>query len=131
MTLATNPAVHPVPNVQKDFYDWEARRREKTALAQQGAYDLLFIGDSITHLFEVEGRGAAIWHRYYGRRRTLNLGYGWDCTQNVLWRLEHGEFAGQRHGPEEYCAIPFIHFIPVNSSDLLSRPRREITLVEY
>ena len=26
----------------------------------------------------------------------LDLGYGWDCTQNVLWRLENGEFAGQQ-----------------------------------
>jgi len=23
------------------------------------------------------------------------LGYGWDCTQNELWRLESGELTGQ------------------------------------
>ncbi|HEX2998889.1 MAG TPA: GDSL-type esterase/lipase family protein, partial [Armatimonadota bacterium] len=32
---------------------------------------------------------------YYGRRGALNLGFGWDRTQNVLYRLAHGEFDGQ------------------------------------
>lgn len=91
-----NTAIHPVPNTEKDFYDWAKRRQQKVALAGTGKYDLIFIGDSITHLFEVEGRGAAIWQRHYGQRQVLDLGYGWDCTQNVLWRLEHGEFASQQ-----------------------------------
>ena len=58
--------------------------------------DLVFIGDSITHLFGGEpesGRAVApdVWSRHYGGRRVLNLGFGWDRTQNVLWRLENGE----------------------------------------
>ena len=30
----------------------------------------------------------------FGATQTLNLGFGWDRTQNVLWRLAHGEFEG-------------------------------------
>ncbi|HCE46484.1 MAG TPA: hypothetical protein DET40_23310 [Lentisphaeria bacterium] len=90
-----NTAIVPVPNTQKDFYDWNERRSQKVAEAKKGSHDLIFIGDSITHMFEMEGRGAAIWQRYYGQRSAFDLGYGWDCTQNVLWRLENGEFAGQ------------------------------------
>ncbi|MET0261492.1 MAG: GDSL-type esterase/lipase family protein [Rariglobus sp.] len=91
-----NTATVPAANVQRDNYDWEARRAEKQAAAAAGNHDLVFIGDSITHRFEREDGGLAVWQRHYGHRRALNLGYGWDCTQNVLWRIENGEFSGQR-----------------------------------
>jgi len=95
-TIPTNTALDPVPNTQKDFYDWAERHALKVELARSGEYELIFIGDSITHLFEVEGYGADVWRQYYGQRRVLNLGYGWDCTQNVRWRLAQGEFTGQQ-----------------------------------
>lgn len=94
-----NSAVSPVPKLEPDFYDWYARHDAKVKAAASGPHDLVFIGDSITHLFEgdpnVPGRGERVWREYYGQRRALNLGFGWDRTQNVLWRLSHGEFAGQ------------------------------------
>jgi lysophospholipase L1-like esterase len=30
----------------------------------------------------------------FSKYRVLNLGFGWDRTQNVLWRLDHGEIDG-------------------------------------
>lgn len=89
-------AIVPARNIQPDFYDWSERHQQKLAQAQSGNHDLVFIGDSITHMFELEDRGLPVWKRYYGHRHALDLGYGWDCTQNVLWRLENGEFAGQQ-----------------------------------
>ena len=38
--------------------------------------------------------GPLAWKRLFGQRRVLNMGFGWDRTQNVLWRLAHGEFDG-------------------------------------
>lgn len=96
----SNTAVIPRPKLEEDFYDWYARHEQKKALAADMRYEVIFVGDSITHLFEgdpnVPGRGEEVWAREYSRLRVLNLGFGWDRTQNVLWRLEHGEFDRQQ-----------------------------------
>jgi lysophospholipase L1-like esterase len=36
-------------------------------------------------------RGTETWQSLFGKRRVLNLGFGWDRTQNVLKRIELGE----------------------------------------
>lgn len=41
----------------------------------------------------VHGTGEA-WQDTFGPYAVLNLGFGWDRTQNVLWRLDHGEMDG-------------------------------------
>ncbi len=94
-----NTAVIPVPKLENDFYDWYQRHESILDKVKEHKYDLIFIGDSITHFFAghpgYTDRGDDIWNKYYSERNTLNLGFGWDRTQNVLWRLSNGEFAGQ------------------------------------
>ena len=92
-----NTAVLPTPKLENDFYDWYKRHDEVKALASQGEVNLVFIGDSITHMFgglpkSRIARGKEVWQKYYAHRKALNLGFGWDRTPNVLWRLENGEF---------------------------------------
>ncbi len=53
---------------------------------------LVFIGDSITEGWENSGQ--AVWQRYYAKYDALALGFGGDHTENVLWRLRHGEVDG-------------------------------------
>lgn len=53
---------------------------------------LVFIGDSITQGWEKEG--APVWERYYKQYKAVALGFGGDRTENVLWRLQHGEVDG-------------------------------------
>jgi lysophospholipase L1-like esterase len=97
---AETSAITPASKLENDFYDWHKRHDTKVRQAASGSHDLAFIGDSITHLFEgdanLPGRGENVWAQYYASRRALNLGFGWDRTQNVLWRIDHGELAGQK-----------------------------------
>ena len=80
-------------------YDWTARHAAAVALMKARQPDIVMLGDSITHFWGGEpigGRRTAPdeWDRFFAGRRVVNLGYGWDRTENVLWRLTHGEFEG-------------------------------------
>lgn len=72
-------------------------RRNRIADAA-GEFDLVMIGDSITHFWEesASGQGEDTWAALNKRYRVLNLGYGGDRTGNVLWRLDNGEGDGYR-----------------------------------
>ena len=88
----------PCEKIEEDCYDWYLRHEAKCREAQSKCADLIFLGDSITHFWSPEdgiGYGAKVWQEYYGNRNVLNLGFGFDRTQNMLWRLQNGEIAGQ------------------------------------
>jgi len=73
--------------------EWWARRHQQVLdRVAQGNVDLIYVGDSITHGWE--GGGNAVWQQYYAPRNAVNMGFGGDRTQHVLWRLEHGEVDG-------------------------------------
>ncbi|WP_229257251.1 GDSL-type esterase/lipase family protein [Duganella callida] len=73
---------------------WTKRHEDKLAEAKQlgKSAQVVFIGDSITHNWEKDG--APVWARHYAPLNALDLGFGGDRTENVLWRLEHGEVDG-------------------------------------
>jgi lysophospholipase L1-like esterase len=82
-------------------YDWVVRHNEILALNKAGAIhaDVVFIGDSITHFWSGEPKAKRVagkdsWEKWIAPHHPINLGYGWDRTENVLWRLRHGEVAG-------------------------------------
>jgi lysophospholipase L1-like esterase len=73
---------------------WTKRHQDKLALGKKlgKSSQLLFIGDSITEGWEKSG--APVWQRNYQSLNALDLGFGGDRTENVLWRLQHGEVDG-------------------------------------
>ena len=96
-----NTAIVPTPKLEDDFYDWYARHNEVKTLIKSQPVDLVFLGCSITHLFgglplekNQPCSGAETWAKYYAKRNAVNMGFGYDRTQNVLWRLENGELDG-------------------------------------
>ena len=66
----------------------EARRM----LAAGQGPQIVFIGDSITQGWEKEG--AEVWQRHYAPHHALQLGFGGDRTENVLWRVQNGALDG-------------------------------------
>lgn len=94
-----NNAIVPVSKLEKDFYDWW--QRHDTVLKANLDPEIVLVGDSITHFWggppetpNFKPRGQNAFAATFGNRKVLNLGFGWDRTQNVLWRLDHGEFDG-------------------------------------
>jgi len=80
-------------------YDWAERHAACVKLMKERQPEIVMLGDSITHFWggePVGGRrtGVEEWDRFFAGRRVVNLGYGWDRTENVMWRLTHGEFEG-------------------------------------
>ena len=54
--------------------------------------DVVMLGDSIMHFWE--WRHPRSWAKFTKGKSVLNLGYGGDKTENVIWRIEHGELDG-------------------------------------
>lgn len=84
------------PGLFGDYW-WANRFLSRHRLAEaflSRSVDVVLIGDSITHFWEWHHPDS--WRRFTAHRTALNLGYGGDRTQNVIWRLEHGELEGYR-----------------------------------
>ncbi|MCB0826770.1 MAG: GDSL family lipase [Armatimonadetes bacterium] len=103
--MQTNPACIPAINegpTKAGDYDWMARHQAVLDWNKTHKSDLVFIGDSITHGFggdpqaypKWRGNAPDIWDKYFGPRNPVNLGFDWDQTQHVLWRIQNGELDG-------------------------------------
>lgn len=68
---------------------WLPRHEKKLQDIKSRPIDLVFIGDSITEGWEKSG--VPVWQKYYANRNAIALGFGGDRTENILWRLQHGE----------------------------------------
>ena len=104
-----NPAIAPSPRAGA----WLRQHESYVATASRGAVDLLFVGDSITALWDATA--PATWSRYYAPRRAANFGIGGDHTQHILWRLDHGELEGIK--PRVVVLMVGTNNIPHDSED--------------
>jgi len=95
-----NNAIVPVGKLENDFYNWNERHAAVLAIKGKINPEVVLIGDSITHLWGGEpnepkgNRGKDSWQELFGSKPALNLGFGWDRTQNVLYRIQEGELDG-------------------------------------
>ena len=92
---------------------WIERHQAKLKeIAERKAFNVVFLGDSITHYWEGHTNN---WQKWTGDAayKTLNLGFSGDRTENVLWRLAHGELDG-------YSAKVIVLMIGTNNAGHLS-----------
>jgi lysophospholipase L1-like esterase len=78
------------------IYDWSARHREVIELSKRGRVDVVMLGDSIIHYWGGEPkapivRGEKSWVELFDQKTSVNLGFGWDRVENVLWRVQQQE----------------------------------------
>ncbi|HLO77067.1 MAG TPA: GDSL-type esterase/lipase family protein [Magnetospirillum sp.] len=91
-------SVTPEPLQESWAIDWwmprhEAKLAEIRAHREAGRrVDLVFVGDSITEGWEKAGKD--VWARHFAKYNAVALGFGGDRTENLLWRLQHGELDG-------------------------------------
>jgi lysophospholipase L1-like esterase len=95
--VTTIPAITPTDRLSVDW--WAARHKAILAdLPKHSDAQLLLVGDSITSNYDKAEPPnqdfQPIWQQYYAPRKALNLGFSGDTTENVLWRLDHGEVNG-------------------------------------
>ena len=80
-------------------YDWQKRHAEVLARHREFKPDVVIFGDSIIHYWGGEpvapqAWAPQAWSNCFAGLKVSNLGFGWDRTENVLWRIEHGELDG-------------------------------------
>ncbi len=90
---ASTGADQPQPHIGTPFL---ARlfARQRPLLAHN-SYDVILLGDSITHELSLHGPDAwhdfrPVWNRWFSCHRTIDLGFPGDTTANLLWRIENG-----------------------------------------
>ena len=89
-----------LPRIQtRDTYDWRLRHEQELEMARKGDAEIVMIGNSITHFWsglprDKWHRGDDSWKSLFGERKVMNMGFGWDRIENILWRIYHGELDG-------------------------------------
>jgi lysophospholipase L1-like esterase len=91
--LPTVPAGTPAAAFPLPDADWYDRFQGNLDKLKDGPYDLIFDGDSITDNWQ--GPGAGVWKERYGALKAADFAIGGDQVQHLLWRVQHGELAGQ------------------------------------
>jgi len=82
-------------------YDFMTRHEAVLKTVQEKQPDVVVVGNSITHFWgglpeAGINRGITAWNKYFKPLNIVNLGFGWDRVENVLWRVYHGEFDGYK-----------------------------------
>jgi beta-glucosidase len=94
--VSSIPAKVPTTSPETRYAAWEKRAMGATAKAKAEAtsIELVFDGDSITDFWQKKDRGLPVWTERYAKYHAFDFAISGDTTQNLLWRLAHGQAEG-------------------------------------
>ena len=80
-------------------YEWKLRHHSRLDTLIASRPKAVILGNSITHYWGgtpdcKRKNGPKTWDKIMAPAGFINLGYGWDYIENVLWRVYHGELDG-------------------------------------
>lgn len=82
-----NPGTVPVPNSDA-LKGADSRINLRIAETRTRHYDVVFMGDSITHFWEWEGKGKEVFEKEFAGWDILNLATAGDRTEHTLWVID-------------------------------------------
>ena len=88
----TGAAAYVVPVERLDSYALQ-RYTEDLSEVASGQDGIVFLGDSITDFF-ANAAGASVWASRIAPLGAADFGVASDTAEDLLWRIEHGELAG-------------------------------------
>ncbi|MET0262611.1 MAG: GDSL-type esterase/lipase family protein [Rariglobus sp.] len=68
---------------------WAGLHQKLLERTAKGGVDVMFLGDSLTALWDKEGK--TVWDARFAPLKAANYGIGGDSTRQVIWRLGNGE----------------------------------------
>jgi lysophospholipase L1-like esterase len=127
--LSHSPAATSLPNRPVDVAAPRVDENSMIAHAQllekkkQGRIDLYFEGDSITRRWGALDYPELLanWRANFYGWHAADFGWGADRTENILWRLEHGELDGIN---------PKVIVLLAGTNNVGAVPRDEATIAE-
>lgn len=81
------------------FYDWQTRHNEILNYASKSETQVALLGNSILHYWGGKPsapitRSQSSYDSLFIPLKVINMGFGWDRIENVLWRVYHDELDG-------------------------------------
>jgi lysophospholipase L1-like esterase len=94
--LAQQPAVPADQPVERSDANSQRAHAQLVEKGRRGRIDVYFVGDSITRRWGALDYPPLLknWTENFFGWNAANFGWGGDTTQNILWRLQNGEFEG-------------------------------------
>lgn len=119
---SVNSAIVPVPELEGDPYNWYGRHEKIVNEARTKAHKFVLIGDSITHYWcgwpkdstkvnpgpiACDETGVNSYFKTTFEDSAIDMGFGYDRVQNMIWRVRNGELEGlgEGEGATEYVII--------------------------